>query len=86
MDTVEVIGMDESTMRKRAKSRVFLSMKTQREISKERKDILRRYGRTRRTHKEPYSQEELDERYLLIRALKDRGVLICGFDKKKNNP
>lgn len=72
--------MDESTMRKRAKSRVFLSMKTPKEISKERKDILRRYRMAGWTHREPYNEGELDERYLLIQALKDRGDLRCGFD------
>ena len=72
--------MDETTMRKRARSRVFLSMKTRKEIAKERKRILRKYGKHRRRLQEPYTQKELDERYLLIRALKGRGDLRSGFD------
>lgn len=72
--------MDETTMRKRAKSRIFLSMKTQKEISEERKRIIRRYRRNLRHFVKPYTQKELDERYLLIQALKDRGNLRSGFD------
>lgn len=67
-------------MRKRAKSSVFLSMKTPKEISKERNDILRRCRMAGWTHREPYNERELDERYLLIQALKDRGDLRCRFN------
>lgn len=72
--------MNENTMRIRAKSRVFLSTKTRKEIASKREWILRRYERYRRCFVKPYTQEELDERYLLIRALKDRGDLRSGFD------
>ena len=67
--------MDESTIRKRAKSRVFLMTKTPKEISKEGKAIILRYRMARWTGREPYTPEELDKRYLLILALRDRGHL-----------
>lgn len=66
----------EKEKKREAASRVFMATHSAKEIQKERNRILRKFsfGFTSRI------EEDLSDRYIIIRALKDRENLRCGFD------
>ena len=74
----------ENEVKRDAESRVFIASHTSEEIKQVRKRILRRYTESPGRGIEPLSETELRQQHIVIRALKDRGDLRCGFDIVKD--
>ena len=63
-------------MHRNAKSRVYLATLTPEDRREKRVEILRRYSES---SIDPLSEDDRERMHLIIRGLKDRGDLRCGF-------
>lgn len=70
----------EESLKREAISHVYLAKLTPEQRAKECSRIKRRLWLVSHNLAKPYSKRELNERYLLIRGMKDSGELRCGFD------
>ena len=70
----------EESLRREATSRVFIAKLDSKERARECDRIKRRLWLISHNLSRPYSREELDERYLLIRGMMDCGEIRSGFD------
>ena len=69
--------LSEREVSRNAKSRVYLASLTPEKRRKQRIEVLRRFSKN---NIEPLSDDDRSKLHFIIRGLKDRGDLRCGFD------